>query len=112
MIFLNIGALALVAGGAWWLTGYDSHLADDGRRSDFWRRFFRVIVTLLLVEAMIVMPPTMIVFGVLVGVIWAGCLSELFSRWCRRFLDPGFHDDRPFDPGKARRYQDAISHLI
>lgn len=112
MIFLNIGALALVAGGAWWLTGYDSHLADDGRRSDFWRRFLRVIVTLLLVEAMIVMPPTVIVFGVLVGVIWAGCLSELFSRWFRRFLDPGFHDDRPFDPGKARRYQDAISHLI
>ena len=112
MILLNLGVLAFVAGGAWWLTGYDANLAGDGRRSDFWRRFCRVVVTLFLVEAMIIVPPTTLVFSVGIGVMWAGCLSELFSRWCRRFLDPGFHDDRPLDPGKSRRYLDTIAHLI
>jgi len=110
--FLNIGAVALVAGVAWWLTSYDSNLAGDGRRSDFWRRFLRVIGTLFLVEAMIVVPPTAIFLSVAVGVVWAGCLSELLSRWGRKFLDPGFHDDRPLDPGKGRRHLDTIAHLI
>ena len=75
------------------MTSYDSNLAGDGRRSDFWRRFLRVIGTLFLVEAMIVVPPTAIFLSVAVGVVWAGCLSELLSRWGRKFLDPGFHDD-------------------
>ena len=111
-ILLNIVVLALVAGGAWWLTGYDAHLAGDGRRSDLWRRFLRIIVTLLLVEAMIVVPPTTLASSVFIGVLWAGCLSEMLSRLCRRFLDPSFHDDRPLDPGKSRRYMDTIAHLI
>jgi tetratricopeptide (TPR) repeat protein len=112
MILLNIFVLALVAGGAWWLTGYDSHLDGDGRRSDFWRRFLRVIVTLFLVEAMMLVPPVTVFFAVFLGVIWAGCLSELFSRVFRRLVDPGFYDSRALDPGKSRRYQDTIAHLI
>ena len=112
MSLLNIGILAGVAGGAWWLTGYDSHLARDGRRSDFWRRFLRIIATLFLVEIMIAVPPTIIVLGVFVGALWASCLAELVTRWGRRFLDPGFHDHRPLDLGKSRRYMDTIAHLI
>ena len=61
---------------------------------------------------MIVVPPTAIFLSVAVGVVWAGCLSELLSRWGRKFLDPGFHDDRPLDPGKGRRHLDTIAQLI
>jgi tetratricopeptide (TPR) repeat protein len=112
MILLNIGVVMVVGPGAWWLTGYDSNLAGDGRRSDFWRRFLRVITTLLLLEVMFLIPPTVLVLSVLLGVIWAGCGSEFFSRWFHRLLDPGFHDKREFDPTKSARDLDRVADLL
>jgi len=95
-----------------WLSGFDSGLSDDGQRSDFWRRFLRVLVTFFFVEMIIFMPQMLMGISILLGVTWASCIAELVSRIFRRLIDPGFYDHRPLDPGKSQRYQDLIARLI
>jgi thioredoxin-like negative regulator of GroEL len=112
IILLNIGVLLLVALLAWWLSGHDSNLERDDSRSDFQRRLLRVLATLFLVESMILIPIMTVIGAILLGVMWASCISELVSHRFRRLIDPGFHDERAFDPGKSRRYLDTIGHLI
>lgn len=112
LIWLHIIGLAILALVAGWLSGYDSNLVDDGRKSDFWRRFIRVMATLFMVEAMIFIPPLTLVFSVLIGVTWASCLSEFISGYFRRLLDPGFFGGGKHDAGKSQRYLDTVAHLI
>ena len=112
MIALEICTYLTLLAGAWWLSGYDSNLEGDGRRSDFWRRFLRIAATLFLVAAMLFMTALAMFFAVGIGIVWASCLAELMSRRARVFIDPGFHDDRPLDLKKNQRHQDAIAQLI
>ena len=106
---LGLAALVLLGG---WLSGHDARLVGDGRRSDFWRRFIRVMVTLFLVESMAIVPIAAPGLLVIVGVIWAGCVSELVSGLFRRFLDPASHDKREFDLHGTQRQLDELGHLV
>jgi hypothetical protein len=110
MILLNIGVLALVAGVAWWLSGYDSKLTGENNQGDSLRRCLRCGVTLFLVEVIILLPPTVIFIAVFLGVIWAGCLSEFAARGFHRLVDP--EDKREFDPDKHVRQLDVVAALI
>ncbi len=112
MFALEICTYLTLLAVAWWLSGYDSSLEGDGRRTDFWRRFLRIVATLFVVVAMVCMPALAMFFAVFIGVIWASCVAELVSRRARTFIDPGFHDDRPLDLKKFQRHQDAIAQLI
>jgi hypothetical protein len=56
--------------------------------------------------------PFLLIIPVSIALILRSSVSELFTHGFIRLLDPTLHDDREFDLNKARRYQDAISHLI
>jgi thioredoxin-like negative regulator of GroEL len=107
LFFWGVTVLAV-----WWLSGYDSNLTGDNRKKDFTRRAIRCGFTLVLLAIVIWLPPAVIILSVLLGVIWAGCLAELFSHGFRRLVYAEHDNDREFDPQKDRRHLDAIAHLI
>lgn len=122
IIFLNIGVLALVAGGAWWLTGFDKTAGGESKRTHYVFRTIRCAAILWLAGMflwfiedrnggmggavlLLIIPPSL-------ALLLCSSLSELFTHGFLRLIDPEFHDDREFDPGKSRRYQNTIAHLI
>lgn len=120
IIVLNIGVLALVAGGAWWLTGIDKTPGGESKRG-----FFRTIRCLAIVwlagvflwfmedpnggyggvALLLIIPPSL-------ALLLRSAIAEFFTQGFLRLIDPTLHDERPLDPGKSRRYMDTIAHLI
>jgi tetratricopeptide (TPR) repeat protein len=122
MILLNIGVLALVAGGAWWLTGFDKTAGGESKRTHYASRTLRCVIILWLagvflwfieqrggelggVVLLLIIPPSL-------ALLLRSSLAELFTHGILRLIDPTLHDDRLPDPGKSRRYLDTIAHLI
>ena len=122
MIFLNIGVLALVAVGAWWLTGLDKTAGGESKRTHYVFRTIRCAAIVWLagvflwfieepqeglggIALLLIIPPSL-------ALLLCSSLAELFTQGFLRLIDPEFHDDREFDPGKSRRYMDTIAHLI
>jgi hypothetical protein len=83
MNLVFIGILAGTAALSWWLSGYDTMVTGQDRAADFRRRAIRCGATLLLMAAGLANRWIFIAVVVPIAVIWAGCLSELFTR--------GFH---------------------
>ncbi len=122
IIFPNIGVLALVAGGAWWLTGIDKTTGGESKRNRHFTRALRCVAVLLLTAVFVWFVeqpgmgfagiPFLIIIPVSIALILRSSVSELFTHGFLRLVDPTLHDNRPLDPGKSRRYQDAIARLI
>ncbi len=122
MIVLNIVVLALVAVGAWWLTGIDKTVSSESKRNRHLTRALRCVAVLFLAAVFVWFVeqpgmgfagiPFLIIIPVSIALLLRSSVSELFTHGFLRFMDPALHDDRPLDPGKGRRYQDAIARLI
>ena len=122
MILLNIGVLALVAGGTWWLTGFDKTAGGESKRTHYLSRVIRCVAIVWLaavflwfiespssglggIPLLMILPPSL-------ALLLRSSLAELFTHGFLRLVDPNLHDHRPLDPGKSRRYMDTIAHLI
>jgi hypothetical protein len=122
IIILNIGILALVAGGAWWLTGLDKTAGGESKRTHYFPRTLRSVAIIWLagvflwfceqpgggyggVVLLLIIPPSL-------ALLLRSSLAELLTHGFLRFVDPTLHDRRPHDPGKNQRYLDTIAHLI
>ena len=122
MILLNIGVLALVAGGAWWLTGRDKTAGGESKRGHYFTRALRCVAVWFLAAVFVWFVeqpgmgfagiPFLIILPVSIALILRSSVSELLAHGFLRLIDPTLHDDRPLDPGKSRRYMDTIAHLI
>jgi hypothetical protein len=110
LILLHLGALVLIGLVFWWLSRYDAQLTHENQKADLIRRGIRCGVTLLLLEIIFWLPPTVIFLSVVLAVIWAGCLAELASHNFRRLIDP--EDKREYDPARNLRELDAVASLI
>src|ERR1035438_4396613 len=122
MIFANIIVLVLVGAGAWWLTGLDKTVSGESKRGHHFTRALRCGAVLFLAAAFVWFIedpglgyggiPFLIIIPVSVALVLRSAVSELFTHGFLRLVDPALHDNRPLDPGKSRRYQDAIARLI
>jgi DNA-binding SARP family transcriptional activator len=122
MIFVNIGVLVLVAGGAWWLTGFDKTAGGESKRTYYVFRTIRCAAILWLAGVflwfvedrggglgaavlLMIIPPAL-------ALLLRSSVAEVLTHGFLQFIDPNLHDDRALDPGKSRRYLDTIGHLI
>jgi hypothetical protein len=110
MNLVFIGILAGAAALSWWLSGYDTMVTGENRAADCRRRAIRCGVTLLLMAAGLASRWLFIAVIVPLAVIWAGCLSELFTRGFHRLVDPT--DTREFDPKQTARDLDKLAGLV
>jgi len=108
LVFIPIfaGTTAL----SWWLSGYDTMVTGEDRAADFRRRAMRCVATLLLIAAGLASPWILISVTVLIAVIWASCVSELFARGFQRLVDPP--DTRQFDPRQTAQDLDKLAMLV
>jgi len=95
---------------SWWLSGYDTMVTGEDRAADFRRRAMRCGATLLLIAAGLASPWILISVTVLIAVIWASCVSELFARGFQRLVDP--QDTRQFDPRQTAQDLDKLAMLV
>jgi tetratricopeptide (TPR) repeat protein len=110
--------LTVTAALAWWLSGYDTGLTGDDRTADFVRRSIRCGLTVLMVAAGgagllqggVVGGWLYLVVTLLLGISWAGCLSELFAGGFHRLVDA--EDKREFDPKQTTRDLDRLAGLV
>lgn len=122
MILLNIGVLALVAWGTWWLTGLDKTVGGESTRTHYVSRTIRCAAIVWLagvflwfmedrgggyggVVLLLIIPPSL-------ALLLRSAIAEIFTQRFLQLVDPTLHDSRPIDLGKSRRYQDTIAHLI
>ena len=121
IILLNIGVMALVAVSVWWLTGLDKSYSGESKRDRHFSRALRcgavvflVAVFLWFIEGALGYGgiPLLLIIPVSIALLLRSSLSEMFAGGFLRLVDPTLHDARPLDPGKSRRYQDTIAHLI
>ncbi len=121
-ILLNIVVLAIVAAGSWWLTGIDKTSGGESKRGHHFTRALRCLAVVVLSAAFMGSVgangfgyggiPVLIIIPMSIAIVLRSSLSELFAGGFLRMVDPALYDDRQLDPKKARRYQDAIAHLI
>lgn len=103
---------------AWWLSGYDAKVTGENKSADLKRRAARCGVTLLLVAAALGASAGSPRFGGFVflgmvlplGIFWAGCLSEVFTRMFHGLIDSADHTQR--DPTKHTRDLDRLAALV
>lgn len=122
MIFLNIGVLALVAGGSWWLTGFDKTDGGESKRTHYVSRLVRCVAIVWLagvflwfveqresgyggVALLLIIPPSL-------ALLLRSSLAEVLTHGVLRLIEPALHDTRPLDPGKSQRYLDTVAHLV
>ena len=114
IIFLTLGILAF-----WWLSGFDSKVTGENKKADLIRRAARCTATVILlgiffgpnaarvgyafIPLLLIVPPSL-------GVLWAGCLAELFSRGFHRLIDSD--DRRAFDADKSARDLTRVADLL
>jgi tetratricopeptide (TPR) repeat protein len=122
MTFLNLGIMALVATGVWWLTGVDKTAGGESKQTHYVSRLIRCVAILCLVGVCLwlleernlglaAIPLLMILSGAL-ALLLRSSFAEVLTHGFLRLVDPNLHDDRPLDFGKSRRYMDTIAHLI
>ena len=122
MLLWNIGLLAAVAAGTWWLTGIDKAPSGESKRQRHFTRALRCVAVVGLVAAQFWLMlggggllggiAMLLIIPVSIALVLRSSLAELFTHGFLRLVDPALHDIRPLDPGKSRRYQDAIARLI
>ena len=123
MILLNITLLTGIALGAWWLTGRDKTFGGKSKHGHHLTRAIRTVIVVFLSAALLWFVeapdfgyggvPILIILPMCMALVLRSSLSEVFTqRIFLTMIDPALHDTREFDPKKARRYQDAIAHLI
>jgi len=119
MILLNIMLLALAATAIWWLSGFDSKVTGENKKADLRRRVARCAATVLLVgilfepnavRAGYAFIPLLIIVPPALGLLWCGCLGELFARGFHRLID--HPDNREFDPSQSARDLDMVASLL
>jgi hypothetical protein len=108
---INFFVLLIAGVAAWWLSGYDSLVTGENPHADFVRRATRSGITLVLL-AIGLAGGTWVFFLVapILGIIWAGCGSELGSRWFHALVDP--QDKRPLDLNQTDRDLDRLAQLV
>lgn len=121
-ILIDVGVLAVVGAGTWFLTGLDKTDGGESKRAHHFTRILRCVGILFLTaivlgvleQGQLVLSdgPILIIVPVLMAFLLRSSVSELFTHGFIGLLDPGFHDQRPLDPYQAQMYQDAIAHLI
>src|SRR5437016_9021596 len=110
---MNLVLIPIFAGTtvlSWWLSGYDTMVTGQDRAADFRRRAMRCGVTLLLIASGFASPWILIAVIVLIAVIWASCLSELFARGFHGLVDS--EDTRRFDPKQNAHDLDELALLV
>jgi tetratricopeptide (TPR) repeat protein len=122
IILLNIAVLAVVAFGTWWLTGMDKTAAGESKRDHHLTRALRCVAVVFLSAIFLGTLeqaslgyggiPILIIVPLSIGLTLRSSLAEFFTHGFLGLLDPALHDHRELDPNQARRYQDAIAHLI
>ena len=122
MILFNIALLTGIALGTWLLTGRDKTFGGESKHSHHLTRAIRTIAVVFLSAAFIWFAeapgfgyggiPILIILPMGIALVLRSSLSEVFTHGFLGMIDPALHDTREFDPKKARRYQDAIAHLI
>jgi len=111
-MFLKIILLSVATAIAWWLSGYDSRVTGENKKADFIRRILRCVVTFVLAVIFFSEPSILgiIILPVCIGLLWCGCLAELFSRGFHRLIDSD--DRREFDPHQSARNLDLVASLL
>jgi len=119
MILLYLMLLALAAAAMWWLSGFDAKVTGENRKADLIRRSTRCAATVILlgiffgpnaVRVGYAFIPLLLIVPPLLGVLWAGCLAELFSHGFHRLIDSD--DRRKFDEDKSARDLDRVAGLL
>jgi len=114
IILLSLGALAL-----WWLSGFDAKVTGENRKADLGHRVARCLATVILiliffgpnaVRTGYAFVPLILIIPPAIGVLWAGCISELFARGFHKLIDHA--DSREFDPNQATRNLDMVASLL
>ena len=118
-ILLNILVLTPVALGTWWLTGIDKTPGGESKRDQYLFRALRCVAVVFLSAVFgwsfdlgLGAIPFLLIIPVSIALLLRSSISELFAGGFLGLLDPALHDRREHDFKKARRYQDAIAHLI
>ena len=120
MSFLKLGILVLIAFGTWWLTGMDKTIGGESKRNHHLTRALRCVAVVVL-SALFVGTlgqsgygaiPILIIAPVGIALLLRSSIAELCTHGFLGLVDPALHDHREVDPHQARRYQDAIAHLI
>jgi len=119
MLFVNIILFVLAGLMLWWLSGFDPKVAGENRKADLRRRAARCAATAILlwiffgpnaVRVGYAFIPLLLIVPPLLGVMWAGCLAELFARGFHRLIDSD--DRRTFDASKSARDLDRVASLL
>jgi tetratricopeptide (TPR) repeat protein len=121
MIFLNIGILAVIALGVWWLTGIDKNVSGESKRDRHFSRALRCGAVVFLVAAFLWLVegdmgyggiPLLLIIPVSIALLLRSSLSELFAGGFLQLIDPTIHDDREFDLKRNARYLNTIAYII
>ncbi len=120
MIFLNLGIVLLVGAGTWWLTGMDKTVGGESKRNHHLTRALRCVAVVVLSALFLGTLgqsgygaiPILIIAPLGIALVLRSSLAELCTHGFLGLVDPALHDHRELDPHQARRYQDAIAHLI
>jgi tetratricopeptide (TPR) repeat protein len=121
MLFWNIGVLAVVGTGVWFLTGIDKTAGGESKRSHYFTRSLRCLAVVFLVAVFLWFVQggggvggvaLLLIIPVSIALVLRSSLAEVFSQGFLRFVDPSFHDDRELDLKRDGRYLDTIAHLI
>jgi hypothetical protein len=121
MSYLNLGILAAVALGVWWLTGHDKSWDGQSKRDRHLTRALRTVGVVFLFSLLLWAAengggpedaPLMIIIPVGIALILRSSISEVFAGGFVRFLDPSLHDSREIDLKRAQRHRDNIAWLI
>ena len=114
IVILMLGILTM-----WWLSGFDSKVTGENKKVDLRRRVARCAATVLLVgilfepnavRAGYAFIPLLIIVPPALGLLWCGCLGELFARGFHRLID--HPDNREFDPSQSARDLDMVASLL
>jgi tetratricopeptide (TPR) repeat protein len=112
MPILNIILLLAAAAIAWWLSGFDSRVTGENKKTDLIRRILRCVATFVLATIFFSEPSILgiLILPVSIGLLWCGCLAELFSRGFHRLIDS--NDRREFDPHQSASNLDTVASLL
>ena len=106
----RVVVILILMAGAWWLSGYDSHVTGQDKIADVIRRTLRCGITFVLLLLTTLNPYFAIFILVTIAIIWAGCIAEFFSGQFHKVVDP--NDDREFDPRETERKLDLLAGLV
>jgi hypothetical protein len=121
MIWLNIGILAVIAVGVWWLTGMDKSWDGQSKRGRHFTRALRTVAVVFLFFIPLETAeggggpesvPLLLIIPIGIALILRSSVSEVFAGGFLRFLDPSLHDNREIDLKRAQRHRDNIAWLI